>query len=82
MFLYLSFRKKAVHWTAFPGSGAGERVRTVDLKVALYQLSYARLFLTPFCREGGDFSPSQFTVKDILEFARRGWREIKRQFAR
>jgi hypothetical protein len=40
------------------------------------------LFLTPFCREGGDFSPSQFTVKDILEFARRGWREIKRQFAR
>ena len=49
--------------------GAGERVRTVDLnlgKVALYQLSYARM-AAPFCREGEDFSPSPAPVKDIGE---------------
>ena len=44
-----SGNKKAQHISA-PGlsySGAGERVRTVDLnlgKVALYQLSYARIY--------------------------------------
>ena len=38
--------KKAVPWDGLFLFGAGERVRTVDLnlgKVALYQLSYARI---------------------------------------
>ena len=53
-------------------SGAGERVRTVDLnlgKVALYQLSYARDYRVPFCRAGGNCSPSLPPVKNIVENA-------------
>ena len=51
--------------------GAGERVRTVDLnlgKVALYQLSYARMREIPTTGRAADFSHSPIPVKGILDF--------------
>ena len=59
--------------------GAGERVRTVDLnlgKVALYQLSYARIS-DPDFGEGGNCIPFPTTVKDIC-----GIRRISSPFRR